>query len=384
MDKNILACLEIADHELRLVVGQFFNSRLNILKVERISHEAILNQSITHETKIIELIQKMLENTSQNLGVKIEKVIALIPDLEVKHVNHQLRLTINGNISEEDIHQAYRSLQDNAVPDHKVLINTVVNRYFVNGIFTRKIPLNEKAANMTVDGDLYFADAKNVFAYIGAIEKAKLEVMDVVLSGLAFGKEASLYERSINTPIIAFNAGDYTSTLSLFYKGRLVESTHVPKGIYTFIERLYKELKIPTLDEYLRCCKRNNLIPVIEFKNININSVKYIIGKIKQEGLENNTIIISSNYKWVKYIRKYTYKIQFQYLADINLENINLIKQYGNYGIDVRCDKVTKDLVKLAHENGAKVNVWNVNTNEEVDKLLRFGVDMVTSNKNFN
>lgn len=245
MDKNILACLEIADHELRLVVGQFFNSRLNILKVERISHEAILNQSITHETKIIELIQKMLENTSQNLGVKIEKVIALIPDLEVKHVNHQLRLTINGNISEEDIHQAYRSLQDNAVPDHKVLINTVVNRYFVNGIFTRKIPLNEKAANMTVDGDLYFADAKNVFAYIGAIEKAKLEVMDVVLSGLAFGKEASLYERSINTPIIAFNAGDYTSTLSLFYKGRLVESTHVPKGIYTFIERLYKELKIP-------------------------------------------------------------------------------------------------------------------------------------------
>lgn len=146
----------------------------------------------------------------------------------------------------------------------------------------------------------------------------------------------------------------------------------------------YKELKIPTLDEYLRCCKRNNLIPVIEFKNININSVKCIIDKIKQEGLENNTIIISSNYKWVKYIRKYTYKIQFQYLADINLENINLIKQYGNYGIDVRCDKVTKELVKLAHENGAKVNVWNVNTNEEVDKLLRFGVDMVTSNKNFN
>ena len=146
----------------------------------------------------------------------------------------------------------------------------------------------------------------------------------------------------------------------------------------------YKELKIPTLDEYLRCCKRNNLIPVIEFKNININSVKCIIDKIKQEGLENNTIIISSDYKWVKYIRKYTYKIQFQYLADINLENINLIKQYGNYGIDVRCDKVTKELVKLAHENGAKVNVWNVNTNEEVDKLLRFGVDMVTSNKNFN
>lgn len=146
----------------------------------------------------------------------------------------------------------------------------------------------------------------------------------------------------------------------------------------------YNGLKIPTLDEYLKCCKKNNLAPVIEFKNVEINSVEYIINKIKQENLENDTIIISSNYMWIKYIRKYTSKVQFQYLADINLENINLIKKYGNYGIDTKCDRVNNNLVKLAHDNGAIVNVWNVNTNEEFNRMQKFGVDMITSNKNFN
>ena len=33
--KEIYAALEIADHEVRLVVGEMFDSRLNILRVER-------------------------------------------------------------------------------------------------------------------------------------------------------------------------------------------------------------------------------------------------------------------------------------------------------------------------------------------------------------
>lgn len=36
MDKQIFAALEIADHEVRLLVGEFFNTRFNIIKVERV------------------------------------------------------------------------------------------------------------------------------------------------------------------------------------------------------------------------------------------------------------------------------------------------------------------------------------------------------------
>lgn len=145
----------------------------------------------------------------------------------------------------------------------------------------------------------------------------------------------------------------------------------------------YINLRIPTLDEYLNCCAENKLTPVIEFKIVNVESVKEIVDKIKKYGLEDKTIIISTSYNWIKHIRQYSNKIHFQYLNDITIENINLLKPYGNYGIDIKLDKITKDKVDLAHLNGATVNVWTVNNKEDIDKLIDMGVDMITSDLGF-
>lgn len=145
----------------------------------------------------------------------------------------------------------------------------------------------------------------------------------------------------------------------------------------------YNNLKIPTLDEYLNCCAENKLVPIIEFKEVTIDKVKEIIYKIKKYELEDETIIISTSHEWIKYIREYSDKIHFQYLNDITLENINLLKKYGNYGIDVKADKITKEKVDLAHLNGAKVNVWTVNSEKEINRLTNMGVDMITSDLGF-
>lgn len=145
----------------------------------------------------------------------------------------------------------------------------------------------------------------------------------------------------------------------------------------------YNNLKIPTLDEYLNCCVENKVTPVIEFKVVNIENVKEIVDKIKEYGLEDKSIIISTSYEWIKYIRQYSDKIHFQYLGDINIENINILKKYGNYGIDIKIDKITKDKVDLAHLNGAKVNVWTVNNKKDINKLIEMGVDMITSDFGF-
>ena len=41
--KQIYAALEIADHEVRLIVGEFFETRFNVLCVERVKTTGVLS-----------------------------------------------------------------------------------------------------------------------------------------------------------------------------------------------------------------------------------------------------------------------------------------------------------------------------------------------------
>ena len=58
--KEIYATVEIADHEIRLVVGEFFDTRFNILRVERTPVKGVENKRITDEQDVVNGIRKVV------------------------------------------------------------------------------------------------------------------------------------------------------------------------------------------------------------------------------------------------------------------------------------------------------------------------------------
>ena len=57
-NKQIFAAVEITDHEVRLIVGEFFNTRFNIIKVERVPVSGLSGNAVTDETAVIEAVRK--------------------------------------------------------------------------------------------------------------------------------------------------------------------------------------------------------------------------------------------------------------------------------------------------------------------------------------
>ena len=120
MEKEILAALEIADQKVRLLVGQFFNGRLNVLKVEEVAHRGMSSYNIISENIVVEAIVKAVENASRNLGVVIERVILLLPSVHLQHRQEQLSIPITGRVSELDVKRAYRELLESPAPEDYV------------------------------------------------------------------------------------------------------------------------------------------------------------------------------------------------------------------------------------------------------------------------
>ena len=48
--------------------------------------------------------------------------------------------------------------------------------------------------------------------------------------------------------------------------------------------------------------------------------------------------------------------------------------------LDIHFRGLTKEIVDKCHANGIKVNCWTVDTPEDADRMIEFGVDFITSN----
>lgn len=242
---NVYAALEIADHEIRLAIGQFHNTRLNILKVERIECSGILGTHINDQAAIVEAILSAKAHVKETLGVELKRVILALPTLNSSRYTRRIEFKINEKVTINDIKAIMKDAYQSEIPTHQELINAFISKSIINGITLRRLPLDEECESISVDVDLLCADRDLVYRYVQTVEKAGLEIIEISLDSFAFGKEASLFEKSLEHYIIALKVERQSSSLSLFAKGKMSSSEVLDLGMHAMISKLAETVNLP-------------------------------------------------------------------------------------------------------------------------------------------
>lgn len=140
------------------------------------------------------------------------------------------------------------------------------------------------------------------------------------------------------------------------------------------------DLAIPTLEEYIRICKKYGKRSILELKNhFDGADIRKIIGLIKQEDWLENTVFISFVLENLITLRQLLPKQKIQYLVvSIDSEVLNALKQYS-LDADVHYEGLLPEMVNTVHEMGQQVNVWTVNQPENAMKMKAIGVDFITT-----
>ena len=227
MDKQIFAALEIADHEVRLLVGEFFNTRFNIIKVERVPVAGVQFHQLTEPNEVVKAIRRAAENASRMIGARIERVLLSIPSRDMMRKSLKITVPVSSfdrRVTVLDVREAVKNAMKTKVENGLALISAVCVRYTCNGISTRRMPIGELCDELTVDVDLLCANRKIAFEYVNCVEQAGLEVLDISLDSFAIAKEAALFEQTMDQNLILIRLEEQTTTLSLLSKGKLAIS----------------------------------------------------------------------------------------------------------------------------------------------------------------
>ncbi|MBQ3705967.1 MAG: hypothetical protein II888_05880 [Clostridia bacterium] len=142
-----------------------------------------------------------------------------------------------------------------------------------------------------------------------------------------------------------------------------------------------EDLMLPSLEEYIRICRKYNKESVLEIKNhFAPEDLDRVIGIIQAEGWLGRTIFISFDLPNCLCLREKLPEQRIQYLVEVcDAQVLQTLKEY-RLDLDMDYQRCTRDIVDACHAMGRAVNVWTVNEPEDGRRLAGYGVDFITSN----
>ncbi len=245
--KQIYAALDIGSYDIKLVIGEFHNTRFNVIRVERVQTNGILNYKIVDISAVSQAVMLAVKNVSDLLQVRIERVLLSIPAVNMNRVSQRITVPIlhdSKQIMIADIQNAMKLAQRSAVPAGMEIVNVVPVKYIVNGISTRRIPLQETCEVLYVDVDLLCADRQSVYDYVRVVEKSGLEILDIFMQPFAEAKEIAIFEQTVDHHVVYLNIGYQMTTASLFSQGRLVSSELIGFGMEQIDQKISETFHI--------------------------------------------------------------------------------------------------------------------------------------------
>ncbi len=246
--KQIFAALEIADHEVRLVVGEFHETRFNILRVERVKTTGIINKVVVDEQNIVNAVMKAVQNASTVLGYRIERVLLAIPSIDVTRFNKKVNVFVEDGSKRVRLSHIQGGINEaiSYKPDQDLeLVNIGCIKYITNGITSRKMPLNEVCDVLTMNIDLLFANKEIVYSYARCAEKSGLEIIDICLDSYAIAEEAAIFEQTVDKYVVLIDLERQNTTLSLFTHGKLVNCEVLDSGYGNWLSPLKDKYNLP-------------------------------------------------------------------------------------------------------------------------------------------
>lgn len=143
------------------------------------------------------------------------------------------------------------------------------------------------------------------------------------------------------------------------------------------------DLMLPSLQEYIRICKKYGKYCVLELKgDYSAEDLSRMIAQIREDEWLDHVIFISFHLDNLIRLRQLLPQHPAQFLAYNEYEWDWIIEQLQKYhlDLDIFYSELTQERIRQLHDLGIQVNAWTVDGLEDAQRLADWGVDYITSN----
>lgn len=341
--RKIFTALDIGSNTIKVVVGEFIGTKLNILSAVKATSRGYVNNYILDKEALISRIKEAISKTEEELNIKIRKVILNVPtyNLDFKLTDGRVELEENV-VKSNDIVRLLQDVSKNKIDHKNEIICTLPIMFKVDDEETIN-PYGKHGNILYVKSILVSTDKKAIYDLATIVNSCNLDIIDITTTGLV--DYYNFKSKELDTKNIAIvNLGSTTTNISIFSKGIFINNKIIDDGGFYIdkeIASVYnlKRNETEYLKEKLALAVINNAdeketITLTNKNGEEITVNQYELSKIVSEKMDNLLKIIKKNINLLtkKEISYIIITGGLSEIKDINLLINNVFNKNGKIG----------------------------------------------------
>ncbi len=284
--RKIYTSVDIGSDSIKVVVLELHQNKLNLLAVSSVKSSGIKKGLIINANTALSALQQALKEVENMLGIRIKKVLTLIPMHNAQYIYSKEKIKItekqdeSKKVTGDDINNGFRALVQNKIQDGYELVTIHPIDFAVDDRTALKDPKGLSGEELGCRGMVVTTPKKNIYSVVGLIESAGIEVVDVAINSI--GDSYTLRNSETSQQVGAIiNIGAATTTVAIYNKGIIIKGNVIPIGgqnIDSDIAYIFKLTlnNARELKEKFACAHRRYASPdeVREVTNIHGETIK--------------------------------------------------------------------------------------------------------------
>ena len=230
--RKIYTSVDIGSDTIKIVVGEIYDKKLNILAVSTVKSSGVKKGVIVDANEILVTLKKAIEEIENKLSITIDKVITTVPsyNVEFKIVNGEIELDTEGvRVAGYDVVNVLKNSIKGKINEDRELVTIIPIYFIVDGRKNIKDPKGLICKKLGVKAMMVTTPSKNVNSVISIFASMGIDVIDINIGPICDYEEFK--NQNIDNSLSAIiNIGSDITTVSLFNKGIIVNSEIIHIG----------------------------------------------------------------------------------------------------------------------------------------------------------
>ena len=216
-NSKIYVGLDVGTTSIKVIVAESMNKQLNVIGVGSARSNGLSRGTIVDIDQAVSAIQQAVQQAEQKANIEITQVVAGIPAnlLQIEECQGMIAVSDQSKeITSQDVQDVASAALVRNLPPEREILTVLPMQFTVDGFDGIKDPRGMMGVRLEMSGILFTAPKTMIHNLKKCIEKAGLELSQLVVNPLALGKLAlSDGEQDFGAIIVDLGGGQSTAAV---------------------------------------------------------------------------------------------------------------------------------------------------------------------------